>query len=820
MTVVLVILLSLAPVVIAQHFYQTGAHTQAATALLILSLLAMAWATRRPDTPPEPCASPPPPRPPISSRTIGVAMLMVGLIACAAASYKLTMNWEGHLMSWAPIFLCGLIASSIGTDVAQGYLRRRIAGADSRHGQIQKVGEVIIFIIILAAAIWLRAYRLDWYPPPDGMTSTEEPQFGGSSYMILKGSYRPWLWMQTLYPGALTFHFLGPSLLHARIHGVIYGVLTLIPFYLLLRRLAGIKAALFAMALFATCVWHFTSSRYNDQVYHGVFFVTVSIALLIHSYRSPRLSLALWLGFFSALEFYDYDAFKATPVAVIIFFLCSYVSKIIALLCSKMPERFNAIVCLVKQEWKKQGLIILMMVLVSAPFVHKVAQSPHWYFDSISRAVGGTDGASYYDMSDMRNFLEKRWERLTRIAKALNYRANYGDYCAVVIPTDPLLDFTARVIFPISLTYALLHPLRRHNWFFLMMFFMVVGGNVFTKNFDLRRFAGIVLYTYVLIGLFIGKVFLCLDSAYPSKRVSRMVFTVLMGCALATGIVNYRYAFHHVYVYYDTHFFRNQYTILTKLVNRCVRREDAPILITQYPLNFLQPNDFYWLIDMRSDGVASGDAVSIPELLRKAPPFRDTVLIFQRPYDFDLLRGWLRSLCPSLLFHPFGDRNDHPAYHALFCRITPRQRKEILDRVNNGTGLMAEYNSLDETAVLHTMRVEPFISLESVPDVWRKYIIDSGGRGYRATWIGTIGIPQSGSYAFSLHPPDGGGMLYIDSKAIPWSSDVKLERGNHAIRIEAEYKPPREMGIKLLWKTPESGSWNPVPLWKVARPAK
>ena len=815
------ILISFGLTALTVHLYQQGTRGAVVAVPLVLALAAMAWITRKADIPPEPAAEPHPPSPSKARRAAGGALLALGLALCTLASYRLTIAWHGSLLTWGPLFLCGLVMACLGADCAQGYLQRGTGGAGGADNRRRAAIAAAVFLLILAAGAWLRAYRLNWYPPPDGATTIEEFQFGNFSYQIINRNYRHWEWMQTSYPGALAFYLFGPSLVHARIHGVIFGTLSLIPLYLLLCRLRGYKAALFATALMAVCVWHFTCSRYNDAVYHGVFFVVICLALMVHSCRSPRLSLSLWIGFLSAAELYDYDAFKPLPIAVLIFFSARWGYSTVSALRVKDEEKMKSLLSLLRRGWKKPALLLLMMTLVSAPVISHALREPNRFFNGINRATHGGIGRSYYDTDDWSKFIGKRMVRFKDIVELLYYRApGRAQHCTMFMPGDPALDLMTRTLLVLALTYALLHPLRRHNWFFLMMFALViVGGGIVTNNLDIRRLPGLVPYAYILIGLLAGKVFSIVDNAHPRGKPGRWIFAALMAGTLALGIANYRYAFRKVYVLFGSTRFRNQYTLLTKLVNR-LGKEDRPILITEYPLNFFRDNDYFWMIDMRKGGITSPDILTVPELLGNTQPPDDAVLIFQKPYDLEFLADWMRSLCPSLDFRSFGDAVDPEWARGIFCRITPEQREEIAG-AREHMGLSAEYASLGEGPEIRIERIEPIISIATIPGVFKELAFHgSPNFGYKAKWTGYLNIPEGGSYEFSLKAQRGGGQLFIDNKEVGQGSRINLQRGSHPIMIEAEFKKDRAAGIRLLWKMPGVKSWEPVPLWKIASPGK
>lgn len=815
------ILLSFGLAALAVHFYQIGVHGGPATILLGISLLFMAVVTRKPDRPEKPPIAPAPAAPTLTRRLIGIALLVTGLAGCALASYKLTVDWQNNLMGWAPIFFGGFVFTCIGVDFAQGYLRLQTATKTGPLLRRRGVLELAAFLLILAAAIWLRAYRLTWFPPPDGTTTLEECQFGNFAYQILNRNYRHWEWMQSSYPGALTFYFLGPSLLHARIHCVIFGILTVIPLYLIIRRIWGVKSALFAAALFAACIWHFTYSRYNDAVYHGAFFVTLCLAFLVYSCYSKRLSLILWVGFIAALELYDYDAYKGTPMLILIFFAIHWSSRAISSLRVKKGGKIKSLITLCAKGWKKPVLLLLIMGLVAAPIINQAVKNPNRYFNGIRRATGDDQGKSYYDTSDLSRFFDVRWTRLQRLVKVFYYRAGYGDYVAVMMPDAPLFGLMARSLLVLALAYAFLHPLRRHNWFFLIVLFMViVGGGIFTKNLDVRRLGAAAPYAFILIGLFAGKIFSSLDKRHPTKVPGRLLFVLLMACALANGIANYQYAFGRLYPYFKSpRFFKNQYTVLSKLVNT-LGKDEKPVLITEYPLNFFQDNDYFWLIDMRDDGVASGDAVGVPELLKDIPPSGNPIIIFQNPYNLVILAEWMQSLSSGLDFKPFGEETDPVTTHGIFCRVTTEQREEICT-VRPLKGLAVQYTSYGGDPEIRIQRLEPFISYASVPKIFReRAFFASRNQGYRAEWTGMLNIATSDSYWFSLQSRKGKGRLFIDDKEVISGSRVKLRAGRHNIRIEGEFPKSIRTGMRFNWKRQETAEWVPVPLWKIASPKR
>jgi 4-amino-4-deoxy-L-arabinose transferase-like glycosyltransferase len=133
----------------------------------------------------------------------------------------------------------------------------------------------------------------------------------------------------SVYKEAAFISIFGFNIMAMRLPSAVISALTLIPFYLLLRRQLSAVASLLATILLATDVWYLNFSRSGWNCIDICFYMLMAMLFLVlalsamTSANSPR-----WLkwvhfaaaGFFCALGLYGYPAGRAITLAVAAFF--------------------------------------------------------------------------------------------------------------------------------------------------------------------------------------------------------------------------------------------------------------------------------------------------------------------------------------------------------------------------------------------------------------------------------------------------------------------------------------------------------------------
>ncbi|MFX0146008.1 MAG: ArnT family glycosyltransferase, partial [Candidatus Hodarchaeota archaeon] len=182
-----------------------------------------------------------------------LALLIASLPACIASAL-LVLSWN-NLPRAIPLYVLSLGAA--------GYVCYRWEGWSMPRPTLLKEHweELILVALVLACGLFLRLYRLDYYPPAGSISWNDEAQIGKDAYGIIHHGYLPWQFPNSVYATFLSFQVLGPTVLALRLPFVLLGFLTLIFFYLLARELFRFPVALAATFLFAVSRWHIAFVR-------------------------------------------------------------------------------------------------------------------------------------------------------------------------------------------------------------------------------------------------------------------------------------------------------------------------------------------------------------------------------------------------------------------------------------------------------------------------------------------------------------------------------------------------------------------------------
>jgi hypothetical protein len=182
------------------------------------------------------------------------------------------------------------------------------AGAWLRRNRV----ELAMLAVVLAGGIFMRLYGLGLFPPSEG-TGFEEPQTGGNAFRILNDGERPIEFAFTNYAAALGFSLFGYDIPALRLPFFIAGILSLVPFYVLVRLLVGAPAALFSTALFAACRWHAVSVRFADEIFFGLSIAILAVLLLVVVLKSANALAAIPLGLAAGALNYEYTSYRHLP---------------------------------------------------------------------------------------------------------------------------------------------------------------------------------------------------------------------------------------------------------------------------------------------------------------------------------------------------------------------------------------------------------------------------------------------------------------------------------------------------------------------------
>ena len=195
--------------------------------------------------------------------------------------------------------------------------------------------EALLFTLLLGLGILLRFYRLAVLP--EGMHQDEASNiyeaFSLSNYGIDRNGYTypvyPITWGSgggnpiLIYSCALLFKFIEPSILAYRCVFAFLGSLTLILFYLFIRRVIDKRAALIGMGALAVMPWHVVLSRWGLDSNTIPFFCMLVLLLFLYANETKKTGLYLLTAFVSGLCLYCYGS-ATIAIPLFLLFSCTY----------------------------------------------------------------------------------------------------------------------------------------------------------------------------------------------------------------------------------------------------------------------------------------------------------------------------------------------------------------------------------------------------------------------------------------------------------------------------------------------------------------
>ncbi len=253
----------------------------------------------------------------------------------------------------------------------------------------------IIFILIIFLASFLRLWQLGQVPPsPDwdeaalgynaySILQTGRDEYGKFLPVVLRSfdDYKPALYTYLTIPFVKVF---GLNVLAVRLPSAIFGILTVLTGYFLVKELFGNRKIAFAtMFLLAISPWHIQFSRIAFESNVGLAFNVFAIFLFLKGLKKPWL--LLFSAFIAGLNFYTYQSEKVFT-----------------------PLIFLALLII----FRKEVVAISKKYLFAAAFIALVITLPMIGFMITDKAaLSRAQGVSFF--SDKTPFLKENVQRLT-----------------------------------------------------------------------------------------------------------------------------------------------------------------------------------------------------------------------------------------------------------------------------------------------------------------------------------------------------------------------------------------------------------------------
>jgi len=169
--------------------------------------------------------------------------------------------------------------------------------------------------VVLAAAAFLRLYRLEALPP--GLFHDEAVN-GLDVVDILRGQHPLFFTRNNgreplfIYLQALSVFFFGLSPMALRLVSVVMGVLTVLATFLLAREWFGYRVGLLSMAGLAIAFWHVNLSRVGLRAIAAPLFLVLALFFLWRALRGDDLRQYALAGLMLSLSLYTYTAARVS----------------------------------------------------------------------------------------------------------------------------------------------------------------------------------------------------------------------------------------------------------------------------------------------------------------------------------------------------------------------------------------------------------------------------------------------------------------------------------------------------------------------------
>jgi hypothetical protein len=691
----------------------------------------------------------------------GMLTLLVASLPAWVAGCLLAVRWDS-LYTGLVLYACGLGLVCAVCARREGW-RRPALNTLRAHGV-----ELTLLGLVLALGLILLVYRLDYYPPPGGISWNDEAQIGKDAYGVIHHGSHPWQFPVSVYTATLAFLTLGPTVFSLRLTFVLLGFATLVVFYLLGREVFRWPVALASTFLFAVSRWHIAFSRLVLPSTPAMLLEVSTFYLLLRGRRTGGMTNYVLAGMAMGLGMHSHASFRIVPFLVLLLLLDQAWSSWRGGHSGDRGPYRPALT-----RWSS---FLASAAVFTLPLGAIIWREPHLAFGerfrSVMPAVFGSGGAAQ---------AEGLAERAGRLVGFFNYQGEA--WGAVNLPDLPMLDPLTGVLFVLGFACCLFYLWRKKHLFYVGWFVItLVAGGLLTIDLRSHRFAGLMPVLFIFAGVFIDGAWETFEIAFGHRR--RGYFAVLLVSFLVlAGWANY-YTFFHRQI--DADSVRIEFTReIAAVANYIASLGEGQYvyLFANYP--YYSPGmDFAWMA-REAPGERGVDVLDVFPSQRGAD--EDLVYIFVTPYDVQALAGLAAHYYPGAWMETF--RGDYGRYTFVAVHVG-------VEEVRGSRGLLGYYYSGDE--------VKP------VPDmVRRERQLAAYWAGtepplafpFSVEWRGTLEAPEWGSYVLEVEPP-GLCQMEVDDSVVQDGERIALVKGGHHLRVTCaglEDVP----SLRLLWTTPQ-----------------
>jgi hypothetical protein len=749
---------------------------------------------------------------------LGAVMIGIGLIGMWRAAQALAgPSLFQPLDKVAPTFLLSLALTTAGILLWERWSLRTSLIQISQHRV-----EYLLLLGILALALYLRLYQLDYYPPPNGISWVDEAQIGKDAHLILTSGAYPWQYPLLTYPTALAFSIFGENTYALRLVPDLWGFLTVLVFYFLARELFSVPAALAATFLFAVSRWHLALTRMPFPVTTSTFLSVAIFFLVIRGLRTRGAVNFLWAGLLIGIGYYDYAAFKILPVFILVLLVTRWLQGAWAYVQSiNWRQRLLKFAQRLFHVDGRMAFCLCLFGLGTAisllPFVALVRRSPaivltERFSSSLPLLFGPSAGIASLSSPEVTRNLQ-------RLLLLFNYKGE--SWPAFNIPNAPMLDPITAVLLVLALGYCTLTFWRKDHLVLLTWFSgILLGGGLFAGIFQTHRLAMAIPVVFLIIASLIEQIQRSTTGQRPEPAsnpsvsilscpkdvIARRPLIALILFLILAAVINYDLFFNHqihrqdVRIEYDS----DTATVASAIAN--LSGKPYVYLFADWPF-YTETHDFGWMA-----GVPKGRSATIiaDVLPAQDDPTADVAYVFVSPYDVDTLTEAVRDVYPQAR----TEKMKGPIRDYVFTIVQVSQAERDSPRPPSGGLRVSYFDSTNPTQVI-TQHVEPVIAFTGVPAIWRSAPSEAlQGKKYAIQWDGKLKITQTGLYRFKIETWSGSTELALDGQTvlqelgranerITREAQLNLGPGTHDFRLSYTFISGEFAGLKIRWIGPD-----------------
>jgi len=652
-------------------------------------------------------------------------------------------------------------------------------------GKRSRLMEIMLFMAVMAAAVFFRFYMIDSLPPgahrdeADAvrnaiyMAQGQKPPAADSSLPIYIGGLSDHPTMKE-YVMCGFFGIIGKGILQSRISMAFMGTLAVAALYFLLHYLFGSRAALTGGLLFAVSRWDSIASRLIHPSGFTVFFEVIALYFILRACIGQKKPYFILAGALTALCLYGYQSAKAFPPAVAVFvviyglmtpgfFRKNFMNIMVAAAAFTVVAMPLGIYMIKHKE--------LFMFRPGLLFVF----SPY----NLKRFGAAGNPMGYY-LGNLKNLL-------LMFNMRGDYRVEYG------LPDKPALDFITG-------------PLAAAGFFALCAFaargyaagagiagmfaFLVAATSMFIEAPHSPRAVLLMPFCYLFAAFFIFLIAV-------RGRAGNKIFALIILLCFVSAMQNYREIFRDYYA--DTDEWDAFDMTTNKMANEI--KKIAPAMV------YVPPGYLRSWIYTEFEAVYAGFPHNYTQLSPQDgfPDGREKPIFAFLPKHWSLI-GYFMKKYPDAAIEII--KNPYSGMDAFY--LLKSNGNKTVD-AGSKYGLKGYYYGSSTSAAVSS--VDPFICFD-----WNGY-----GKKYPSlfavVWKGKIRFDKTGKIIIALNTYDPFDM-YIDGAKV-MSGNGKDLHGHNTVginvkagdikRIEIKYLPTWDRSVELTWDASNIGDEQVIP---------